>query len=72
MALYAKAEVEDAVDSARCCRGERMAFVVPGRIARVGTAKMAFLEAMMERGEASQGFWSIDRMCLLAPSNRNN
>jgi hypothetical protein len=61
MALYAKAEVEDAVDSARwCCRGESMAFVVRGRIARVGRAKMAFREAMMERGEASQGFWSID------------
>ena len=46
-ALYASAEVEEAVDSAlRCCRGA-VKTGVRARIARVGSARMAFREAMM-------------------------
>lgn len=47
-ALYARAEVDDAVDSDRICwRGEMIAFDAEGRIALVERARMAFLDAMI-------------------------
>lgn len=46
-ALYARAEVEEAVDSARnCCRDSR-AVDVRGMAARIGNAKMAFRDAIV-------------------------
>jgi hypothetical protein len=46
-ALYASAEVEEAVDSARRCWRSAVKVGVRARIARVGSARMAFREAMM-------------------------
>lgn len=49
-ALYARAEVEDAVDSDRICwRGALIALEAAGRIALVERARMAFLDAMIRR-----------------------
>jgi hypothetical protein len=59
-ALYAKAEVEDAVDSFRRWRGARTVELLWERIARVGSAKRAFrvaIVAIEKPIKASIIFW---------------
>jgi hypothetical protein len=55
-ALYASAEVEEAVDSCLVyCLGMKEEHV-RGMAARIGMARIAFREAIIERREALEGF----------------
>jgi len=67
-ALYASADVEEAVDSARRCWRGAVKAGVRARIARAGRARRAFREAMMAGKKSTKTPCEWIRACLTPPA----